>query len=476
VSDLPSVTGLMAVFNGERFVAEALLSVMEQDYPADRLDVVVVDDGSTDATADIVSAIADAHPGRVHLIRQANAGNCAATNVAIEAAEGEILAVIDADDAWPPNKTRRQVALLTARPEVGLVYGDMTVIDEQGTVVQQSWLANDVTPQGLGAGGLLAGNNVTGSSIMLRADIARAICPMPVDLPYADWYFAVCVAERCPIAYLERPRTLYRLHDDNTCLGTQGPRRERELRKALRFQRWCLRRLLPGGATAQQLAEAWAAFERNTREVLELAGTPFAVVIEVSDAERVTARAGVELGERELRRGDPASALFHFVVAAATDPFAAAARTGLEVSLATVDPSVAMEGQDPLQATAPFVVTADAAELLQRPELLRAYVAALEGQSGVSLAIDASTLDPERAGADLSGLVDATPGADDLDLIAIIRPLDELGRARFAAGTHALLGEQALPGHAAPRFGTSGLASLSALAARAGAAAAAATN
>jgi glycosyltransferase involved in cell wall biosynthesis len=442
----------MAVFNGERFVAQALTSALTQDYPPELLDVVVVDDGSTDATASIVAAIAAEHPGRVQLIRQPNAGNCAATNAAIAAARGELLAVIDADDVWPRAKTRRQVALLQRRPEVGLVYGDMTVIDEVGNVVQESWLANDVTPEGLGAGGLLAGNNVTGSSIMLRADVAREITPMPVDLPYADWYFAVCVAERRPIAYLPRPRTFYRLHDDNTCLGTQGPRRERELRKALRFQRWCLRRMQPGGATVRELADAWTAFERNAREVQELAG-PFTAIFALDAADRTAARSGARRGLAELRRGDPHVALFHLVAAAAADPFDAQAREGLEVALVTLEPALGEDGQDPLRDAQPFVIAVDADEALARPELLRTLAGALDRVTGVSVVIDASEWDAATAAQRLGRLVDET-GSDHLDLIALTGVLTPLGRARLAAGTSAVLGRRALPGHRSPRLDT----------------------
>ena len=73
------------------------------------------------------------HPGRVRLIRQANGGPCAAVNTALAHARGEWLGLLDADDAWPANKLRVQGDVLHARPEVGLVYGDMRVVDETGT-------------------------------------------------------------------------------------------------------------------------------------------------------------------------------------------------------------------------------------------------------------------------------------------------------------------------------------------------------
>ena len=119
----------MVVYNGERFIGEAIGSVLAQDFPADQLEMVIVDDGSTDSTPAILAQYAAVHPGRIRVLRQANAGNTGATNTAIANARGEFLALIDADDVWPADKISRQVELMRARPHVGLVYTDMHVID-----------------------------------------------------------------------------------------------------------------------------------------------------------------------------------------------------------------------------------------------------------------------------------------------------------------------------------------------------------
>src|SRR3954454_11043704 len=102
----PLVTALMAAYNAEPFIAEALDSALAQDWPADRLEIVVCDDGSTDGTAAVVSGYADRYPGRVRLIQQENGGPCAAVNTALRAARGEWLGLLDADDAWPADKLR----------------------------------------------------------------------------------------------------------------------------------------------------------------------------------------------------------------------------------------------------------------------------------------------------------------------------------------------------------------------------------
>src|SRR3954454_22940854 len=161
----PLVTALMAAYNAEPFIAEALDSALAQDWPQDRLEVVVVDDGSTDGTAGIVSDYVARFPGRVRLVQQRNGGPCAAINTALAHARGEWLGMLDADDAWPPDKLRVQGEVLAARPEVGLVYGDMRVVDADGAVIQESWLEGEpLIPEGRCVAELLAGNPATPSS------------------------------------------------------------------------------------------------------------------------------------------------------------------------------------------------------------------------------------------------------------------------------------------------------------------------
>src|SRR4051794_33266044 len=181
----PFVSALMAAYNAEPFVAEAIESALAQDWPEERLEVVVCDDGSTDGTAAVVQSYLARYPGRVRLIRQANGGPCAAVNTALAAARGEWLGILDADDAWPSDRLRVQGDVLHARPAVGLVYGDMRVVDAAGEVLQESWLDGEpVIPSGARVlGELLAGNLATASSILMRASVAE---PIPAKIPYTD--------------------------------------------------------------------------------------------------------------------------------------------------------------------------------------------------------------------------------------------------------------------------------------------------
>jgi glycosyltransferase involved in cell wall biosynthesis len=116
MGDLPLVSVIMPAFQAEPFLEDAIESIFAQDYAP--FEVVVCDDGSTDRT----SAILGAHP-ELHSVRQQNAGPAAARNAAVAASRGELLALFDADDLWPPTRLAVQAGKLAARPDVGCVLG-----------------------------------------------------------------------------------------------------------------------------------------------------------------------------------------------------------------------------------------------------------------------------------------------------------------------------------------------------------------
>lgn len=108
----------------------ALDSVAAQTYPHERIEALVVDDGSTDDTAERVAEFASRSPFAVRYVRQANAGPAAARNHGLRLARGEVIAFLDADDAWRPTKLLRQMPLLTQA--VGLVYCGNVFVDADG--------------------------------------------------------------------------------------------------------------------------------------------------------------------------------------------------------------------------------------------------------------------------------------------------------------------------------------------------------
>jgi glycosyltransferase involved in cell wall biosynthesis len=121
----PLVSVVVPVHDGERFLAAALESALAQDYP--RLEIVVVDDGSTDRSA----AIAAGYP--VALVGQPNQGVASARNAGVAATSGALIAFLDQDDEWLERKVSRQVAALAAHPSAGFVLTRTQIVLEPGT-------------------------------------------------------------------------------------------------------------------------------------------------------------------------------------------------------------------------------------------------------------------------------------------------------------------------------------------------------
>lgn len=124
----PLVSVVIPAYNAEAFISKTLVSICAQTYP--NLEIWVVDDGSCDRTADVVSAIAQ-RDTRIQLLQQANKGVAAARNTGIQAAAGDFIAPIDADDLWSPDAVDKLVAKFqAASPQVGVVYTWSLDIDQ----------------------------------------------------------------------------------------------------------------------------------------------------------------------------------------------------------------------------------------------------------------------------------------------------------------------------------------------------------
>jgi glycosyltransferase involved in cell wall biosynthesis len=122
----PLVSVIIPVYNGEKYVVQALESVFKQDYQP--FEVILVDDGSTDRTAQIIGKY-----DNVQYIYQTNQGVAAARNTGIKNSSGELIAFLDADDCWAPNKLNIQVECLLKHPHIGCTLGRQKNFLEPGT-------------------------------------------------------------------------------------------------------------------------------------------------------------------------------------------------------------------------------------------------------------------------------------------------------------------------------------------------------
>ncbi len=133
----PIVSVIIPTYNREKFIGEAIQSVLDQTFR--NFEIVVVDDGSTDQTGDVVRAFTSK---KVRYIYQPNRGRSAARNHALGLAKGRYIAFLDSDDLYMPGKLAMQVDYLHAHPETGMVYTSAHCIDYSGNPLGEKYLAS----------------------------------------------------------------------------------------------------------------------------------------------------------------------------------------------------------------------------------------------------------------------------------------------------------------------------------------------
>jgi glycosyltransferase involved in cell wall biosynthesis len=174
------VSVIIDTFNYGRFVRQAVDSVLAQDFPKDQLEVVVVDDGSTDDTKELLAGYGD----KIKYVFQQNSGQAAAFNAGFAASSGELLMLLDSDDYWPPEKVRLVVEQFSD-PEVGIVQHPLRDVDVEGRPLPTN-LPN--WPARYALEDLLAGNTplAAASGLALRKDLLAKIGPIPLDIRFAS--------------------------------------------------------------------------------------------------------------------------------------------------------------------------------------------------------------------------------------------------------------------------------------------------
>jgi len=127
------VSVLVPSYNSVSTLPAALESALDQTF--DDFEILLIDDGSTDSTREVVAGFVQNHPGKIRYIYQENMGLAAARNTGIRAARGELIALLDADDQWLPWRLERGVACLQRHSQAGLVHANIHWMDEQGHIM-----------------------------------------------------------------------------------------------------------------------------------------------------------------------------------------------------------------------------------------------------------------------------------------------------------------------------------------------------
>jgi hypothetical protein len=429
-------TVIIPAYNLARFLPAAIESALDQEPCGGPVQIVVIDDGSTDETGQVLERYRD----RIQTIRTDNAGLVCAVNHGLAVASGEFIALLDADDEWPADRLRRHIAFLEAHPSCGLVHGDMVVIDADGATLHPSFFAAHrmTAPQGRVLGHLLRNNFVSGGASTFRASLLPAVYPIARDAAYPDWWLAACIAAVAEISTAPGIANRYRWHGGNMGLGADQASLLKAHRRELPWRRWMMRELACDETVGVEMVAGMIA---RWREALALAGL------------------SVEHSVRELLETDPAAAArdhdrammltsgrdrCHLLARALShDPFDGAVAADLDVAC---ERAREIEREQPVLIGPPLIeldarprlVLAWLPEIIADPSLLSAFAAspAVGEETLVVLAARGDDLGP------LIAIVEDDPAlqGEHCDLQVIYAPRTLPGRRWLAARAGAVLG------------------------------------
>lgn len=208
----PTITALIDSYNYARFIGNAIESVLAQDFPVEQLEVLVVDDGSTDDTRGVVAQFGD----RVRYLYKRNGGQASALNLGFQEARGKYVALLDADDVWLPGKLRRVVETFDARPAAGMVYHAFVEVSPQRGRVEQTDMpavSGDVLDS---AQNRLTYRGQATSGTAFRRDALDRLLPIPESLRIiADGYLVLLIPFVAEVAAVGEALAEYRLHGAN---------------------------------------------------------------------------------------------------------------------------------------------------------------------------------------------------------------------------------------------------------------------
>lgn len=218
---------VIPTYNCARYLPQAIDSVLAQTFPV--MEILVVDDGSTDGTEGMIRA---RYGAPVRYVRQANAGPSAARNRGILEARGEVIAFLDADDVWFPQALAQVAQCLDRHPRVGLVTADKEVIDTEGRTMEASWWTKQKQAEALyGLQGrpiedavarLLETNFINTSLAFVRTGILQEVGLFDENIRFGeDLELWLRIASRHPIVCLPEVLGQYRQHDSNMTRATE---------------------------------------------------------------------------------------------------------------------------------------------------------------------------------------------------------------------------------------------------------------
>jgi len=260
MAPLPSISVVIPCFNARRWIVAAVRSVLAQDWPD--LEIVVVDDGSTDGSAELVSQ----HFPQVRLLRRANAGVAAARNAGVEHSRGEWIAFLDADDIWLPGKLKRQWQALSEEPTSCMACSGWQVWTSEEPEPDPAFIAALVDaggdpsrwqgPSGWIYPDLLLSCEVWTSTVLVKRQLLDEVGGFDPTLRVGeDLDLWLRTSRQTPIVRVPAPLALYRMHPSSITKGAPAENYEaRVIERAV--VRW-------GLASPDGRAAAWCDVQRT---------------------------------------------------------------------------------------------------------------------------------------------------------------------------------------------------------------------
>jgi glycosyltransferase involved in cell wall biosynthesis len=206
---MPKVSVVIPTYNRGNEITETIESVLAQTYKD--FEIIVVNDGSTDNSAEVLTALQNA--GKIRYVSQENAGPSKARNRGLAEVKGEYVAFLDDDDLWPPDKLQWQVEAMEFEPKLVAVYGKFEIMGKEHI----RWIDYDNAPGGMIREEFCKGNYVGSPGVaMIRTASVKSISGFDVALAgAADWDLWIRLSDLGPSRFVNRVALRYRLHGNN---------------------------------------------------------------------------------------------------------------------------------------------------------------------------------------------------------------------------------------------------------------------
>jgi glycosyltransferase involved in cell wall biosynthesis len=268
---MPRVSVLVNTYNHERFIAQALSSVAEQDFPLTDMETIVVDDGSTDATPEMIKRFL---PG-VRYIRKSNGGQVSALHEAFAHCSGDIIAFLDGDDWWTKDKISTVVSTFDKYPSLAAVGHGFYEADEQGLVrraveLDSVYQLSFATVPAARFAASVRTFGGTSKLTMRRSAVERAL-PVPSGFPFFDNFLFFQAIAISGAMLLPQALCYYRLHSAN--LYASDDRNEERLRRKYTFEAGVVKHLparLASLGVSDEIVSAVLEYDRMDSERLRL--------------------------------------------------------------------------------------------------------------------------------------------------------------------------------------------------------------